>query len=168
MVRAMTSSMNALRHVEYAMGYLSLGLIDQAALELDAIESQDRFCPEVLAARMELSLQKDDWNSLVELGAELAPRQPQSDRAWLIWAYALRALERFDEACSVLRRAARWHGEDNAILHYHLACYCALAGNYPAARDHLRLACAIDPKIRSEALNDPDLAAVCSETVAAA
>jgi tetratricopeptide (TPR) repeat protein len=167
-VRAMISSMNALRHVEYALGYLSLGLIDQAASELDGIDAADRFRPEVLAARMELHLQRDDWNALVEVGRELAHRQPQSDRAWLIWAYALRALGQFDDACAVLRKAARWHGKDNAILHYHLACYCALAGNASGARDHLRLACDIDPKIQHEAMEDPDLAAVCSEVVAAA
>lgn len=148
------------RHLRYASGYMELGMLDDAAFEIEAIAFEDRFAPPVLAVRVELYMAAKQWEIVVGVARELAAQCPTSERAWICWAYALRELQRIDEARAVLLKAEPMHGENSAVLHYNLACYYCLLGDLETARQRLSRACKIDPNLKDEALEDSDLVAV--------
>jgi Flp pilus assembly protein TadD len=145
------------RHVNYALGYVALGLSREAANELEAIAPEDRFLPEVLAAQVELHLETKEWESLVSVGCELARKEPRNERGWIGWAFALRELNRIEEAKAVLLDAEHWHGKTSAVLHYNLACYHCLLGEIADARMRLETAFRMHAAFKSEALHDRDL-----------
>ena len=97
----MNSSATA-RRVQYALGYLELGMLHEASEELETVAFDDRFLPCVLAARIELGMAAKHWEVVVGLGRELTTRAPELERGWIGWAYALRELGRVAEAKEVL------------------------------------------------------------------
>lgn len=145
------------RHLNYALGYLALGLLDEAHDELESIAAEERSAPAVLAARVEYYLEAKQWASLVTAGRELVQGDPTNERGWIGWAFALRELGRVAEAKSVLLDAEHFHGPSCAVLHYNLACYHCLLGEMGEARMRLETAFRMHPPFRSGALDDPDL-----------
>jgi tetratricopeptide (TPR) repeat protein len=145
------------RRVRYATGYLQLGMFNDAAAELDAIILADRQAAEVVGVRIELGMERKEWELVIDLGSGLAERVPQSERAWICWAYALRELQRIEEARTVLLRAEPLHGQASAVLHYNLACYYCLLGELDPARQALATACAMHPDFERAAREDTDL-----------
>ncbi len=151
------SSPHTARRLRHASGYLGLGMVAQAALELDAVDPADRESADVLATRVELLLEIKAWLPLSELAEHLAQVAPQVEQGWIHWAYALRELERIEEAKAVLLAAEPFHGKTCAVLHYNLACYECLLGNLPNAKRRLRTAIERDAHWKEAALTDPDL-----------
>ena len=154
------------RHLEFAAGYLALGMISEASDELEAIEGGDRLRPEVMALRCDLYLEARQWDLLLAVARELARQRPGEVKGWIGWAFALRELNRVGEARAVLLEAEPIHGKDSGLLHYNLACYCCLLGDRAAARLRLRLAGQMDRHWRAAALDDPDLQAMRDEIAA--
>ena len=148
------------RRVQYALGYLELGMLNEASEELEAVAFDDRFRPDVLAARIELGMTAKHWAVVVGLGQELTARAPELERGWIGWAYALRELGRVAEAKEVLLKAEPRHGAESATLHYNLACYHCLLGEREVARMRLTRACGMHPEFKESALEDPDLKAL--------
>ena len=159
----MTPSHPTRIRVRQALGYVGLGLLNEASDAIEAIDFAERFLPEVLAARLELALAAKHWDSAVGLGRELVFRQPDLASGWIGQAYALRELQRLAEAKAVLLEAAPLHAGTSAILHYNLACYHALLGELPAARERLQIACRMDQSLCDTALDDADLQALRDE-----
>jgi hypothetical protein len=93
------------RRVEYASGYLELGLTAAAAEELAAIDRAEEDRPEVLRVRTEYLMQAREWVRLVKVATDMAGRLPDEEAGWIAWAYALRELNRIGEARSVLLTA---------------------------------------------------------------
>jgi Flp pilus assembly protein TadD len=145
------------RHIQYALGFIELGLLDQASDELEAIAFEDRFSTEVLAARVELHLAAKHWDVTANFVRTLTERTPANVRGWIAWAFALRELQRVEEAREVLLRAEPQFGETEALVHYNLACYECLLGHMDAAKARLRRACQMDSSCKAMALDDPDL-----------
>lgn len=146
------------RRLRYASGYIELGMINDASDELEAIRAEDRFAVPVLVVRLELHMAANHWETVVGLGRELAQQSPKHERAWICWAYALRELQRVDEARAVLLEAEPLHGRTSALLHYNLACYYCLLGEQATARQRLAQACKLAPGFKEDARHDPDLA----------
>lgn len=146
------------RRVQYALGYISLGLLDQASDELESVSFDQRFAPAVVRARLELHMASSHWDVVVSFASDFAPAHPNELLPWVHWAYALRELNRVAEARDVLLRAEALH--DRAIIHYNLACYYCLLGDIPVAKERLRRACKLDAKFKASALDDPDLRAM--------
>jgi len=151
------------RRLEYTSGYLTLGLLKQAAAELDAIKGDAAQSSGVLLLRMDLYHQSKQWRRLVQSAAALAKQTPDNEQGWISWAYALRELERIPEAQDVLHRAEPTHGTTCAVLHYNLACYACLLGDKKEAMTRLALACEMDAQFKTEARDDPDLASLQDE-----
>jgi tetratricopeptide (TPR) repeat protein len=145
------------RHIEYALGYIGLGLLDDAADELEKIAFTERLSPGVLLARIELHMAAKHWDLVVDLGRELSFLKNDVERAWITWAYALRELKQVEKAKAVLLSAELIHGKTSATLHYNLACYYSLLGDQEEAKERLRRACRMSMSCKDTALDDPDL-----------
>lgn len=147
------------RRLEYATGFITLGLLNEASEELESIEGEDRLSDEVMTVRCDLYMAAKDWDLLIAVARELARLTPKNDQGWIHWAYALRELGRIAEAKAVLLRAEPLH-TSCAVLHYNLACYECLLGDIPEARRRLAVACKMSKEWKTAALDDPDLKAM--------
>ncbi len=145
------------RRLEYASGYLTLGLLREAATELSCIQGPEAQSAPVLHLRVDLYHQSEQWPQLAQIAETLAQLVPKKDQGWISWAFALRELNRVEEAREVLLSAELLHGKTSAVLHYNLACYACLLGDRQEAMRRLIKACAMDEEFRQGALDDPDL-----------
>jgi len=146
--------------VDYAAGYVGLGMWREAVAELDGIAAEEQLLPRVRAARVHCHLGAKQWKRAVVVAGELARAHPGAESAWIGWAYALRELNRVEEARAVLLDAEAHHGKTSAVLHYNLACYDSLLGALKSAKSRLARACRMDGQFRAEAKDDPDLVAL--------
>ena len=143
------------RRLEYASGYIGLGMHQDAAAELGLIE---RNSSEVLRHWVMLYHETKEWVALIKVAEALAGTDPDEEQGWVSWAYALRELDRVKEAQKVLLKAEVLHGESCAVLHYNLACYACLLGDQMDAKRRLATAIKMDAEFKNSALEDPDLA----------
>ncbi len=152
------SNISTATRVAYAMGYLGLGLVNEASDELEAIEGADRLSIPVMLARIELYMMAKDWALLVAVAQGVARADPAQEAAWIGWAYGQRRLTTLPEARAVLLAAEPHHGQTCALLHYNLACYECQLGDIAAAKTRLRRACKLGGKqFKTMALDDEDL-----------
>ena len=70
----------------HARGYLGLGMIGDAAAELDQIPAEAAQETEVLALRAVVLQEQKIWPPLVELAHVLVLRQPAEAGWWITWA----------------------------------------------------------------------------------
>ena len=148
------------RHLQFASGYLALGMLTEASDELEAIESEDRLLPEVMAVRSDLYMEAKQWDLLLAVSREFARQSPGQDKGWIYSAFALRELGRVEEAKAVLLEAEPIHGKKCSLLHYNLACYYCLLGDQAEAKKRLRVACKMEKEWKEEAVDDEDLKAI--------
>ena len=148
------------RRVDYALGYIGLAMFAQAAAELEAIAAADQAGPLVRSVRVDYHLARRQWKKAVTVAGELARAYPETENAWIGWAYALRELNRVKEARAVLVAGEPHHGRTSAVLHYNLACYDSLLGALGSAKRRLAQACRMDPQFKAAAREDPDLVAL--------
>ena len=151
------------RHLEYASGFLELGMMTAAAAELEKIIPSERHTLAVVTVRLEFLMAAKDWANLVALASEFTRLKPDDPQGWIFHAYALRELAQITEAQAVLHQAEPYHGATCGVLHYNLACYACLLGNKTETRRRLALAAALDKSWLDSALDDPDLAAMRGE-----
>ena len=90
------------RRAEYALGYIGLGMFPAAAAELDGIAAEEQLRPLVRSVRLDWHIAQKQWKRAVAVGGERARAHPGMENAWIGWAYALRELDRVDEARAVL------------------------------------------------------------------
>ena len=145
------------RRVRYALGYTALGMLNEASDELEAVDFADRLSVPVLEAMLKLHFEAEHWETVVGVGRQLAQLTPENEEAWIYWAYALRELNRIEDAKAVLHEAEPLHGKRSGILHYNLACYLCLLGDVTGARERLSRACIMDKQWKAAALDDPEL-----------
>ena len=148
------------RRVQHALGYIGLEMWTEARAELGAIVATERELPWVRSAWVDYHMARRQWREVVQLAAPLAQEHPWVENAWIGWAYALRELQRIAEARGVLLQAETHHGEASAVLHYNLACYDSLLGDFASSRERLKRALRMDPHFQAAAQSDPDLAAL--------
>lgn len=145
------------RAVNAAIGYLNLGMAEEAWEELDSLPPDLIHAWPVVEARIGIFQVLDKWKDARELAESMARRFPEEPAWWLKWAYSLRHESSASEARSVLWEAVQLH-PSVAMISYHLACYACALGDKAEAGDRLRRALAIDPRLRATALDDSDLA----------
>lgn len=151
--------MHAKRHLSYAQGYLELGLVAEAAAELERISAADRNSTEFLAVRTAVLQEQKDWPNLAAIAAELVNRTPEEPGAWITWAYATRRAESLAAAESILLKAERRHPTE-ATIQFNLGCYACLRGDLATAKRRVDRAVLLNPKFQHAAATDPDLAAL--------
>jgi predicted Zn-dependent protease len=145
------------RHLEYIHGYLALGLVEEAAVELELIVNEDRHSDEVLEISIDVySLQKR-WTAAVAAAQEFTRRHPEEAKGWISWAFALRREKSIPDAEAILLEGEKRIGSTCALIHYNLACYRCQLGDHAGALERLATACRMEPQWKAAALNDPDL-----------
>lgn len=153
----MLSGISLRRRLQYARGYLDLGMHEACAAELRAINPVDEAELPVLELWIDLWMETKAWDGVIAVAPDVCRRRPASERAWIAWAYALREKQQVSDARAVLLDAEAHHGGSCAVLHYNLACYECLLGNLDEAEWRLQRACKLDPHWHELALEDPDL-----------
>jgi len=148
------------KHLDYALGYLELGLLAEAREELARIPSADRQNTDVLAVRLELAMAEETWEDVIALAPQVVCADPSAERPWIVWAYALRERQRITEARDILLRGEQAITAPDILVDYNLACYYCLLGDFPEARRRLDRVFAREPHWKEEARHDPDLAAL--------
>jgi Flp pilus assembly protein TadD len=145
------------RRLEFASGYIALGMLNEASDELEAIEGVDRLEIEVMKMRAELYVATKQWDLLLAVAREVTRLGRDDQKGWILTAYALRELGRVPEAKAVLFEAEPLLGPTCEVLHYNLACYHCLLGELTEAKRRLALACGLNAEWKDAALNDEDL-----------
>jgi predicted Zn-dependent protease len=148
------------RRLQYAQGYLALGLMAEAAAELESITVEDRLSDEVLEITIDLHSMRQDWQHAVTAAEEYVRRHPDKPKGWISWAFALRRLKSIPDAELVLLEGEKRIGGTCALIHYNLACYRCQLGDRAGALQRLAIACRMEPHWKTAGLEDPDLASL--------
>lgn len=145
------------RRIEYAMGYLALGMLRDAEKELSAVAPADRELPAMLSARIALHQEVDDWSAVENLARRLIELEGEDPGAWISLGCAVRRTKSIEAARDLLLAVEPRFGSTCATLHYNLACYHCLLGERTEAAVRLATACRMDANFKSAARSDPDL-----------
>ena len=149
--------MNVLpRHLEAALGYLALGMHQDAWDELECLPPEQRANDGVSELRISIYQALGKWEPARVLAESLAKRSPENPQWWILWAYSLRREKSVADARAVLLEAAKLHPNE-ALIPYNLACYCCVEGDLIGTKGFLTLAFSMSEDLRKTALDDPDL-----------
>ena len=149
--------MSLKRHLSYAQGYLELGMVAEAAAELERIPTTENDRLEVIAIRVALLQEQKNWPALSALAGQLVRRTPGEAAAWITWAYATRRADSLGAAERILLEAEQHH-PDEATIQFNLGCYACQRADLVEARRRVRRAIELDKKFALAAATDPDLA----------
>jgi tetratricopeptide (TPR) repeat protein len=139
-----------------AVGYVELGMFQEANEQLENIDPFNRAAPEVLAVRIAVYHGLKKWELMREVAKRLVEFQP-NDIQWTIsLAYATRRADSIQAAKEILLNAESKFPKE-AIIKYNLACYCCQLGEIEAAKKYLKKSFEIDSTGRLQALDDEDL-----------
>jgi predicted Zn-dependent protease len=142
--------------LSHARGYLALGLLEEAAEELEFLSPEEASTLEALALRAELLQCQEQWLLLQPLAASLVKQQPGEAGWWIMWAYATRRAESLAAAESILRDAEVQHAKE-PMIQFNLGCYACQRGDLGEARLRVDRAVELDPAFRALIKTDPDL-----------
>jgi tetratricopeptide (TPR) repeat protein len=144
------------QHWQAAVGYVELGMFQEANDQLENIDPFNRAAPEVLAVRMAVYHGLKKWQLMQQVAKRLAEFQP-NDIQWTIsWAYATRRADSIQAAKEILSNAEPKFPKEE-IIKYNLACYCCQLGEIENDKNYLKKAFEIDSSLRLQALDDEDL-----------
>lgn len=149
-------------HFDAAKGWIELGNLDEARLELEALTAESREFPAVLALDCHRLALAGEWQEVVAVAERWLQRQPGDAQAWVQRSYALHELRRTREAWDKLLPSATLFPE-NATIAYNLGCYACQLGELDTARRWLRRSfrcCEAEERTgwKAMARRDPDLA----------
>jgi tetratricopeptide (TPR) repeat protein len=141
-----------------AIGWLELGNLQEALVELEGITPRFNRHPEVLDARWQILARQENWHECVETASKIILQAPEKALGWIHRSYALHELKRTLEARDNLLPVVDRFPEE-ALIRYNLACYECQLARLDEARSWLRKAIKIGGKkdIRAMALQDADL-----------
>jgi predicted Zn-dependent protease len=142
--------------LERAIGYLELGMADEAEKELEEISPEQAQRPEIVALRLDLAMKMAKWKQARQFAQHLTELQPNEPQWIISLAFAVRRMENVRSAREILSQArSRFPAE--ALIPYNLACYACQLNEIDVARELLRQAFLLDGKLRKTAFDDEDL-----------
>lgn len=144
------------RRLSHAQGYLQLGMVAEAAAELDRVPAPENTQLEFLTLRLAVLQEQQDWPALRDLARDVVHRLPNEAAGWVTWAYATRRADSLEAAERILL-AAETHHPAEPTIQFNLGCYACQRGDLAAARERVDRAIALDPKFTAAAETDPDL-----------
>ena len=144
------------RVLHAAMGYLELGMIAEAAGELESLPPEDRDRSSVLALRVEIYRTAKKWSLMEVVARELWKRHPDEPDHWTNLAWAVQRSDSVVAARDILLEAVERFPSD-AMTHFNLGCYSCQLGDIEQAKTRVGKAIELDAKFRLLALDDPDL-----------
>src|SRR5262245_3992652 len=144
------------QHWRAAVGYVELGMFQEANDQLENIDPFNRAAPEVLAVRIAVYRGLKKWELMREVAKRLAEFQPDDIQWTISLAYATRRADSIQAAKEILLNAESKFPKEG-IIKYNLACYCCQLQDIQNAKDYLKKAFVIDLNWRLAALDDDDL-----------
>ena len=144
------------RHLNAAIGYLELGMLDEAAGELENLPPEGRTSSAVLCVRMEIYRSAKKWSLMEVVARELWKRHPDDSAYWINLAWAVRRADSIEAAQIILLEALEKFPND-AMTNYNMGCYACLLGAMEEAKKFVGDAIKLDSKYKLMALDDPDL-----------
>jgi predicted Zn-dependent protease len=144
------------KQLQAAVGYLELGMIEDAANEIECIRPDQKNSSEVLEVRMEIYRTAEKWTLMEVVARELWKRHPDEPVYWNHFAWAVRRAESIESANDILKDAVKKFPKD-ALTRFNLGCYACQMGELKLAKEWVRQAIDFDPKFKLLALDDPDL-----------
>lgn len=142
--------------LSYAVGYMQLGMYDEAEAELALVDDAWQNSADVLAIAVELHHHTQKWASLRQASEALMQVSPGNPGAWVSCAYAVRRLDGLESARGVLLEGQARHPSEPTIK-YNLGCYAAQLGELDTAEFYVRKAIELDPSFKKIAQSDADL-----------
>ena len=139
-----------------AVGFVELGMFQDANVELEKIDPFNRAAPQVLALRIAIYCGLENWELMVELTKRFTEFQPDDSQWPVSLAYATRRAISTEAAKEILLNAEPKFPKE-AVIPYNLACYECQLGNLESAKNYLKQAFKIDLSWRIAALDDSDL-----------
>ncbi len=147
-------------HLDAAIGWLGLGCVGDARIELENISILNQNHPDTLEARWTLCAHDKKWDEALEIAGLELQFLPNDASGWLHRAYALRRARSggLSQAWEALLPATQKFPEEPVIA-YNLACYACQMQQLDTARVWLKRALKIGGKaeIKRMALADDDL-----------
>lgn len=148
--------MDFVQTLQAALGWLELGVPDEALRELDSLGPTERMRKQALELRLVAQMKAAHWNAGVDTARLLCMREPKEARFFIHAAYCLH-----ETGDTVAARNFLMTGPSNLIdeplFHYNIACYHAVLGQPKQARSHLSRAFSMDDALRDIASKDSDL-----------
>jgi len=143
-----------------AIGWIELGVLQEAKVDLERIAPALRRHPDVLEVCWMLHAQEKDWQEGLAAARALIEVAPHRSSGWLHRAYALRRVHGggLRAAWDALQPVSEKFPKESTIP-YNLACYACQLDRLDEARQWLQRALKIagKRKIKPMALNDEDL-----------
>ena len=151
--------MDDLRILRSALGWLELGLPEEALSELGSLSARDRMRRHALELRLIAEMESRRWNAAADTGRLLCLKEPKEARFFIHAAYCLHETGDTLAARDWLLRGPATLIED-PLFHYNIACYLAVLGDSKRAESHLERAFEMDASLRDSAQEDTDLASL--------
>jgi hypothetical protein len=149
-----------IHYLSAAIGWLGLGSVHEAKLELHRISEAQQLHPDVLEVRWIITAEEKRWDEALTIAKSIMTIAPNRCSGWLHQAYALRRVPN-----GGIKQA--WHAllpafdkfPKEALISYNLSCYACQMQQLEAARVWLKRAVFLGgkEKIKRMALDDPDL-----------
>lgn len=145
-------------HLQFARGWLELGVVDEAETELGRIRPEYGGCSDALEIRFQILIRRKRFPEALTVAQLQAREYPAEFRGHMNLGNALFWLDRSQEAYDTVVRVLDDHPKI-AALPYNLACYCMKLGREDDARGWLETAMKIGQRrgVIQHALADPDL-----------
>jgi len=131
-------------------------MANEAAEALENIEPELKTSPQVIAVRVGLYESLSRWEEMVMMASLMVKMLPDEPKWWIKLATGTRRHNSIEAAIKILLEAELKHPND-ATIKYHLACCCARLGKMDRARHKLEAAIELNPALRKQAIDEPDL-----------
>lgn len=145
----------------HAIGWIELGNLAEAKMELAQINPDQQTHPDVLEVRWDICVEEKQWEAGLRIAQSLLEQAPHRASGWLHQAYALRRVPGggLQRAWEALLPASQKFPKIE-IIAYNLACYACQMNEMDAARLWFKRALAIGERerVKQRALEDADLA----------
>src|SRR5690606_14978535 len=148
--------MESLGIMRAALGWLELGLPEEALSELASLTARERMRRHALELRLLAEMEARRWNAAADTGRLLCIKEPKEPRFFIHAAYCLHETGDTLAARDWLLKGPAALIQD-PLFHYNLACYLAVLGERKRAKSHLERAFEMDASLRDSALDDRDL-----------
>lgn len=142
--------------LRYALGYLELGLLEEADAELAPIPAPEKHSCDVLSVKLEINRLGNQWAQMGQTARMLIAKQPGKADWWISLAFATRRSTSVEAARLVLVKAKDLFPKVGTI-YFNLGCYACVLGELDEAREQIARACALDADFKTLASTDEDL-----------
>jgi tetratricopeptide (TPR) repeat protein len=147
------------RQLTEAIGYLELGMLQEAWDALEEIDAEQRHLPDVLQVRLEIYRRMEKYEGMATIAEHLTKTLPEDSQNWISLAYAQRRYIDLQTAQKTLLEAQKRFPEE-ATIPFNLACYACQLGRLDEAKEKLAKAIEMKPAFKAAALEDEDLKAI--------